>query len=64
MTSNLDFALSDLEGYLRFLMGEQVAMPDLELACDFLEMQDVEMDWMTISMASEIVQSIVGAEFE
>ena len=64
MTSNLDFALSDLEGYLRFLMGEQGAMPDLELACDFLEMQDVEMDYMTISMASEIVQSIIGAEFE
>jgi hypothetical protein len=64
MTSNLDFSLQDLEAYLRFLMGEQGAMPDLELACDFLEMQDVELDYMTISMASEIVQSIIGAEFQ
>ena len=31
---------------------------------DSLEMQDVELDYMTISMASEIVQSIIGAEFQ
>ena len=64
MTQNLDFILQDLEGYLRFLLGESGAMPDLELACDYLEMQDVEMDYMTVSMASEIVQSIIGAEFQ
>ena len=64
MTQNLDFILQDLEGYLRFLMGESGAMPDLELACDLLEMNDVEMDYMTVSMASEIVQSIIGAEFQ
>tara|TARA_B100000902_G_scaffold300964_1_gene288636 strand:- start:209 stop:403 length:195 start_codon:yes stop_codon:yes gene_type:complete len=64
MTSNVDFVLADLEQYLRFLMGESGAMPDLELACDYLEMQEVELDYMTISMASEIVQSIIGAEFQ
>ncbi len=64
MTVNLDFVLQDLEAYLRHMMDGSGSMPDLSLACDFLEMQDVELDYMTVSMASEIVQSIIGAEFQ
>ena len=64
MLNNLDFVLSDLEAYLQFMKAESGNAPDLALACDFLEMQEIPCDSCTVSMASEIVQSIIGADFQ